>query len=371
MTQLNRRITSLALLSALTFAPLASQAQQAPVRLGVIYPTKTAVGKANVNGAEIAAQILNEQGGILGGRKIELVIYDDNLQAVDTVAAARRLINQDGIQVITGTSSSTVALAVLQIAKSSNALFVAALPKHPDVTASGYDKAFRVNTSMVSDQKNLEMYLQQKIKPSRLAVVAENSDWGRQFIDDMKKTFGSSVVASELIEMTQTDLSTVMTKVRASNPDVVCTAVAKTEQNAAAVVAMASLGMTAKKCLPGGMVNQLVTLAGPAAEGAFGTSPYSAKLKTSVNELFINRFKAKLGFEPGQLEAIAFESVWAVAKAMDSAKTSTDLNKVSAALRADTFQTPRGEVRFETNGQATAKNAITLVVKAGQLVVDE
>ena len=56
---------------------LAWQAQAAEsVKIGVIDPVKTLIGKENIAGAELAAQMINEAGGILGGRQVELVIYD-------------------------------------------------------------------------------------------------------------------------------------------------------------------------------------------------------------------------------------------------------------------------------------------------------
>jgi len=369
MKTLFRRYFCIALLSALTVAASQTMAQTGPIKIGVLMPLKSVIGKQGAQGAELAAELINEQGGVLG-RRVELVVYDSNFSAVEAVSAAQRLINQDKVQFIAGEIGSTPALAVLQVARAANVLFMISVPKHPDLTKSGYGRVFRLNTTLDEDATYFDTWLQNKVKPKKLIIVAENTDYGRYTIESSKKRFGAQYGGAELFEQTQNDFTTVMTKVKASGADVACIVAGKPEQAAAALKAMAQLGVQAQRCTAVGVLNaQSVALAGNAAEGAFGADIYSAEGRAPVNQLFVKRFQAKHGNRPEKIEALGFEAVWLVAKGIAAAGTATDTEKVASALHQGTFQTPRGEIRFDQGGQAQARQYIHFVVKDGKLLV--
>jgi branched-chain amino acid transport system substrate-binding protein len=345
-------------------------AQAAPIKIGVLMPLKSVIGKQGQQGADLAAEMLNEQGGVLGGRKIELVTYDSNFSAVDGVSGAQRLINQDKVQFIAGEISSTPALAVLQIARATNTLFMVSVPKHPDITKSGYGRVFRLNTTLDADATYTDKYLEDKIKPKKLAIVAENSDYGRYTIESSKKHFGPLFVAGETFELTQNDFTTLMSKVKASGADTVCVVAGKPEQAAAALRAMSQLGLQVRRCMAVGVLNaQSVALAGESAEGAFGSDIYTATLANPLNEEFVKRFRAKYGNTPEKIEELGFEAVWLVGKAIAAAGTATDTEKVAAVLHKGTWATPRGDVTFDQGGQALAKRYVDFAVKGGKLIV--
>lgn len=359
-----------ALMTCCIMSGAASAAQTGPVRIGVLMPTKSVIGQQGQQGAEIAAQMLNEAGGILDGRKVELIVYDSNFQPVEGVAAAQRLLNQDRVKFIAGEISSTVALAVLQLARANGALFMAAVPKHPDLTASGYDRVFRLTTTLDADSEYFDRQLIEQVKPERLAIVAENTDYGRYVIDNSRKRFGERFAAGETFELSQSDFSTLMTKVKAAGADTVCIVAGKPEQAANALRAMASVGLQAHKCTATGVLNnQILRLAGEAAEGAFGSDIYVSTMDNPLNRTFVERFEAKYGRVPEKVEALGFESVWVLAKAMEKAGTGSDPGRVAEVLHAEAWQTPRGEIRFDASGQSQAREYVDFAVKQGKLVV--
>lgn len=364
---LARRIAG-AVLAACTTLPLVAAAQTEPVKIGVLMPTKSVIGQQGQQGADLAAEMLNEQGGILGGRKIQLITYDSNFQPVEGVAAAQRLINQDRVKFIAGEISSTVALAVLQIARANNVLFIAAVPKHPDLTKSGYDKVFRLTTTLDADSEYFDRQLIERVKPQKLAVVAENTDYGRYVIDSSKKRFRDKFVAGETFELSQSDFSTLMTKVKSTGADTVCIVAGKPEQAANALRAMDTVGLQARKCTATGVLNnQIVRLAGEAANGAFGSDIYVSSTRNALNDDFVKRFQAKHGHVPEKVEVLGFESVWVLAKGIAAAGTSTDTAKVAEVLHKNAWTTPRGEIRFDAGGQSQAKDYIDFTVTGGKL----
>lgn len=342
---------------------------QAPVKIGVLMPSKSLVGKQGLQGAQLAAELINADGGILGGRKIELVSYDTNFQPNEGVAAAQRLLNQDGVKVITGEISSTVALAVAQLAKASGALFVAAVPKHPDVTKGGYDRVFRLNSTTAMDGSEFDGFLKNDIKPTKVAVLAENSDFGRLTIANMKQLFGAQLVAAETYEMNQSDFNTLVTKAKGSGADLVCLAGSNMEQYGNILRVQEELKFAARRCLMPGILNSRgVQIAGKAAEGAFSADIYVPTIQNAQNQRFVAAYTAKFKETPEKIELLGFESVWITAQAMQKAGTSEDTVKIAQAIRGNVWNTPRGEVRFDKDGQASSGPLIRLVVKDGKIV---
>lgn len=95
-----------------------AQAQEAPIRIGLLAPltgTGGPYGQEEEQAARAAVKIINDAGGVLG-RRLELVVADDESQPTSGVAAARKLIDVDKVVSIGGVWSSAVALAIKPIA---------------------------------------------------------------------------------------------------------------------------------------------------------------------------------------------------------------------------------------------------------------
>jgi branched-chain amino acid transport system substrate-binding protein len=341
-------------------------AQPAPATVGVLYPIKTLLGQQGKRGSELAVELINASGGVASGQPLKLIVYDDNYQPADGVAAARRLASEDKVAIVAGTINSAVALGVAQVARQNNMLFLAAITKAPQVTE--YDRAFRFNPLVATEGAVFNQYLKDKVKPNRLAVVVENGDYGRSIIADMKQSFGDKVVAAELYEiLKQTDFSTLASRVKASNPDVVCLAFSSIEQGGNLLRTLKEAGVSARRCiLPGSVTPALLQVAGPAAEGAFTMDVWAPAGANDTNKKFVSAFQAKYNELPSKVDFLAFESIWVLGQAMRKAGTSTDTAKIAATLREGSWDSPRGAVRFVDN-QAVAAGFVNLAVKDGRI----
>src|SRR3954467_6176263 len=99
-------------------------AQNAPLRIGCITPLSGAasiLGKPQQMGMELFARKVNAAGGILG-RKVEIVVRDDQSKPNVAVAAVRELAG-DGVNVFAGVLASPVALAISGIAEELDSVF--------------------------------------------------------------------------------------------------------------------------------------------------------------------------------------------------------------------------------------------------------
>lgn len=168
------------------------------IKIGVIGPMTTGRGINQWNGAQIAADHINEAGGLkVGNRrmKIELVKSDSNEYASleDAKKAMKQLLLRDKVDFVTGAASSEAALAMQDIAMENKTIFIGAGAAHPALCQrvaenykrykywfrgtpfnSGYlvQNLFAQVRSVTTDlKKNLN------IDRVRIAIVAENAIW--------------------------------------------------------------------------------------------------------------------------------------------------------------------------------------------------
>lgn len=93
-------------------------------KVGALYPLTgglAVLGNENFEGAQIAVDVINEQGGV-AGRKVELVSGDASTPE-KAQSEAERLLSIPGVQVITGTYSSGLSYAASQVAERRGAIY--------------------------------------------------------------------------------------------------------------------------------------------------------------------------------------------------------------------------------------------------------
>jgi branched-chain amino acid transport system substrate-binding protein len=131
MKKLDIRLLAAVMVVSLIFAgcaqPAPAPTEKPPVVIGHIASITGVTGDAGEamrNGALVAANHVNEAGGILDGRMIELKIYDNKSDPDETVTVANKLIYSDEVKIITGIYDADKALALRPIAEAADVLII-------------------------------------------------------------------------------------------------------------------------------------------------------------------------------------------------------------------------------------------------------
>lgn len=109
---------------------------KAPVKIGVILPMTgpaALFGEQTNRGVQMAAKLINNAGGILGGRLVKIYLEDDQANPVEGVNAVKKLMNREGTKLITGGVNSSVSLAELQVTKESGLLHLVTVSTAPAI----------------------------------------------------------------------------------------------------------------------------------------------------------------------------------------------------------------------------------------------
>src|SRR4051812_22068177 len=111
----NRKLIGLARLCAtllFCLASLSSVMAQEPIKIGVILPLtgpSAAIGQEDLNGIQLA---IDEAGGKIGARPVELVVADDQNSPNVGLTEVRRLVENEKVSAVVGSLNSAVALAI-------------------------------------------------------------------------------------------------------------------------------------------------------------------------------------------------------------------------------------------------------------------
>src|SRR3712207_8109251 len=95
-----------------------AQAQQPPIKLGELnsYARWAAFTVPYRNGWQLALDEINAKGGVLGGRKIEIVSRDDGSTTGDATRVAEELVTREGVSFLFGSFLSNVGVAMADYA---------------------------------------------------------------------------------------------------------------------------------------------------------------------------------------------------------------------------------------------------------------
>ncbi len=230
-------LKSSAALATLPLFGRAAIAQAKPIRLGVIYdlsgPFAAAGSVACAVGAQIAIDLTNEKGGVLGRHKIEPVNADSQSKADVAINEAERLINQEKLDIILGVYSSAHAVPLAaKLETEKRILWITTAIATAVFKGKNLHYVFRAQIH--SDQygeagvKFLTEHAKSKLgvepKDLKLAIIYEDGPYGTGVAtadEAYAKQFDVPIVLKEAYSASTPDISSLVTKLKRARPDVI------------------------------------------------------------------------------------------------------------------------------------------------------
>jgi branched-chain amino acid transport system substrate-binding protein len=244
------------------------------IKIGVTQPLTgafAASGNYVMQGAKIAADEINANGGVLG-KRIELVIEDNKSNPTEAVATAEKLIQSDKVPVMMGAWSSTLTLAVMPKLIEYGVPMVVETSSSGKITTSGNPWIFRISPTSEMEAKSFHSIMGPLgIKKADFLATANDFGLGAsQEFSKMLKANGIEVGIIETMDPKATDFSAQLAKIKASGGDTlfVTTAV---EQITLILKQAKEQQIKARIITTGGSnsPDQLIAQAGAAADGSY------------------------------------------------------------------------------------------------------
>jgi branched-chain amino acid transport system substrate-binding protein len=208
-----------------------------PIRIGVIYdlsgPFAAAGSMACAVGAQIAIDLTNERGGVMGKYKVEPVKVDSQSKADVAINEADRLVNQEKLDIILGVYSSAHAVPLAEkLDQQKKILWITTAISTAVVKNKNRQYTFRTNVH--SDQygaasagfvaENAKAKLGMDPKDVKVAIIHEDGPYGVGCGDagaEVSKKLGMEVVLKEAYSASAPDLSSLVTKLRRAKGDAI------------------------------------------------------------------------------------------------------------------------------------------------------
>ena len=327
----------LVLIAALGFAGGSKESTSA--KADIIIGVSTAItgpapleGERTKQGLALAEEEINNAGGVLG-RKIKLVIEDDQNTVNVAVNSVNKLLSQDVVALI-GPHRSNCAMAVQQtVAKEKIAYLTGGTS--PKLTALKNPYLFRVRASDGLVAKIAAKFAMEELKAKNIGILFNNDEYGtgaRDVIMDFGKANGLTIVA-EGHNTGDKDMTGQVLKMKNGNVDSI---IVWTHVPESAIIVRQLKELNVKAPVVGGptFTNQafLGLAAAPEIEGCFSTTDFADDNPDAKVQAFVTKFKSRYGNAvPETFSSTYYDALYLVVDAIKRAG-STDREAVRKAL---------------------------------------
>ncbi|CAN5418651.1 ABC transporter substrate-binding protein [soil metagenome] len=343
-----------------------------PVPVGVVFSLTggaAVFGATQANGVELAAQELNEQGGVT----YETIREDDASDPAQGITAFEKLLNQDDVAVIIGPTLSNTAFSTDPIAQEQGVPVVAVSNTAPGITDIG-DFIFR---NSLAEQQVIPQTIAAAIETlgiERVAVMYGDDDAFTQggydvFVEALESE-GIEITTTETFAKGDTDFAPQLTQVANSDPDALVVS-GLAEEGSLILTQGRDLGLDVPVIGGNGFNSPaIIENAGDAAEGVIVGAAWNSASDIPANADFIADYTEEFGEGPDQFAAQAYAGMYLVAAAVEQACSADSAEIRDALASLENVETVLGTFSFLDNRDADHE-AVVQIVEGGAFTILE
>ncbi len=329
----NTKIVKNALVLLTILLALSTGASAAVVKIGLNYPKTgpySVQGLAQLRAAEMAVEEINQTGGILG-HKVELVVRDSKSKSDLAKKNVEDLIDNEGVEMVFGGSSSAVAIAGGKTAKSRGKLYFGTLTYSNATTGvQGHKYIFRECYNAWMGAKVLSEYLKEHFSGKRYFYVTADYTWGWTTEASIRKfsrtldTKRHKRILTPFPGATRKNFQKALTKAASSRAEVlVLVLFGKDMANAVKLATEMGLKKKMSIVVPNLTLGMAASAGPKAMEGVVGALPWTWKLPYTKNyakgiafvEDFANKYKSYPSTSAASAYTIMYQYKGAVERA--------------------------------------------------------
>ncbi|MEM9070403.1 MAG: ABC transporter substrate-binding protein [Myxococcota bacterium] len=336
------RVLALATLLAVSCGSDGPGIRGEPIRIGVIVSQTgplAPVGEHLANSAILAAREINAAGGLLGGRPVELIIKDDQTDAIQAAAVTTELLQEDQVVAVVGPLGSEASAAAQEVTFAAQVPQVSCCSTSQELTGLQPESDRYLFRTVPSDllQTIVVTRYAREIGCTRLAVLHQADTYGDPFGEGIEERFsaaGGEVVLRQPFPLGRPSYSTEVNAIADANPD--CIALVAFPVDGGTILsewaALSSPPDVTWIASDGLKDPGFVTAAGSASavDGVLGTAPITEP-ETRFFNTYAADFEATFGSEVGIFGGNQFDAMASLLLAIEAAG-STDGTAIRDAL---------------------------------------
>ena len=304
-------------------------------------------------GAEQAVADINAHGGVLG-QQLSLDIGDDACDPKQAVSVANKFASE-GVKLVAGHFCSSSSIPASKVYTEEGILQLTPASTNPKFTDEGSWNTFRTCGRDDQQGKLSGHTLATKFKDSNVAILHDNSTYGKGIADETKKNAnaeGKTEAMYAAYVPGERDYSALISRLKEAKIDVIYIGGYHPEVGLIARQAKEQ-GLKATIIGPDSLATKdLWQVGGDAVEGLMNSFPADPRNRPTATDV-VKEFEAKnINPEGYVLYTYAAIQIWA--EAANKAGT-TDAHKVADTLRSGKFSSVLGDLSFDKKGDTQAE----------------
>ncbi len=337
-------------------------------------------GRLTEEGYQYCQDVISARGGVqVGSRHLTLSIsYRDDQSSPTASAQIVQQFNDEGIKLILGPYGSPATAAVAAVGQSDGQVVVDSGGADDSIFSHGYTQIVGVESPASNYAASIIDAIAEGAHPApkTVAVVSADDNFSQEaarFAIKEARSHGFGVLPLITFPAGSTDLSSVVTRLRAEHPDLVIESghfvegVALVLQSAQLGLRPEGIGETVAPTDP-----EFVRSLGRLANGVIGSTQWVPNQPGRDNYFgtatdYAQGFRARFGFTPDYHAAEASAACLALVLAVEHAGT-TDPAQVALALRQLDVGSFFGRIRFAADGQDTTRRMAVIQIQHGRPV---
>jgi branched-chain amino acid transport system substrate-binding protein len=359
-----------------------SESASKDIKIGMVYEltgNTASYGTSAASGAKLAFKAINASGGVLG-KQIQIATADNKGEPSESANAMTKVITQDKVIAVTGVTVSSCGIAASAVAEDNKIPFVAAAAVNPKVTVderTGKVKAYTFRACFIDSFQGIVgvNFALNSLKVKNVAIMTDSSsDYSKGLTGIFKSAFtgkGGKIVAEEAYLQKDQDYKSVLTKIKAQNPDLLY--IPGYYEDVGKIIKQArELGLMIPVLGADAWDSPvLVEVAGPQAlNNTYFTNFYSVEDKNPISNNFVEAYKKEYGKTPDSMAAMGYDAANLLVDAIRRAN-STESAKIRDALSATkNFKSVSGEMSLNDTHDAV-RGVVIIEMKNGKQVYRE
>lgn len=353
------------------FAP--AIAQTTPLKIGVLAPLSGVYASLGANKLNGIKMMFNEKAMKVASRSIELLVEDTEAKPQEGLRKARKLLEQDNVDVLLGVISSAIGYPLKEYVGRAKKVWVTTGAAADGIfkKANNNPYAFRASLSTWQANNPMGTWLVEK-GFKRVFLTGPDYAMGREALDAFNKTFeikGAKRVGAAYPPLGTTDFAPYLAEIKRAEPDLVYASYAGSDA-VRFVQQFAAFGLkrTIKLAGYGYLVEEdTIPAQGDSAEGVYSSLNWAYGLATPLNQAFVANYRKTYNAIP-TVDSVAgyvgAQVVWDALSRLGGKIPSQE--ELSKAIESTKVDTPRGPISFDPDTHNVIQNIyIREVVKDG------
>jgi branched-chain amino acid transport system substrate-binding protein len=344
------------------------------VKIGFVAPLtgdQAAIGQDLLHGAQLAVEQANERGFIIPHTRLELSSLDDQHSPAQAVVAAKKLAADPDVIAIVGHLNSSCTLPAAAIYAQARMVQIAPAASNPQLSRQGFDTFFRTCATDDLQGPAAALFAVRELGVKRIVIIDDMTTYGRGLAQEFErkaKALGADIAAHEGITQGDKDFTSLLTKVKALNPELIYFAGVYPD-GALLLKQRSELGIPGHFMGGDGLYDAtLIRLATPpAAQGMYLTTTGPDIHSVPSAQAFIKAYEARFG-TVGSFAAYSYEATTIAIEAIHLAGKKERQAVLQAMRRVKDFPGVFGVQNFDERGDSLLHNIGVYQVKDGAFV---